>query len=43
MGKQAFTDVTGQTGVNNSGWEPAAFLDYDNDGYLDLCLQLPQL
>ena len=36
-GDGTFTDVTKKAGVEGGGWlESAGFVDYDNDGYLDL-------
>jgi hypothetical protein len=38
LGNGTFTDVTGKSGTGNEGrWSvPAAFVDYDRDGFLDL-------
>jgi tetratricopeptide (TPR) repeat protein len=34
-----FTDVTENAGLKHSGWESSAsFADFDNDGFLDLCI-----
>src|SRR5205823_10792550 len=38
-GDGTFTDVTRESGLENTGWGcSAAFLDYDRDGWLDLIL-----
>ena len=36
-GDKTFTDMTGQTGTDDTRWSTsAAFLDFDRDGWLDL-------